>query len=82
MIAHNFININVPVANILLHARAGLQSQDAQASVAINSFFNNLQEWTDRDFFSIHLNQDGRLNIVALPDVSTNWHSLSVIGIW
>ncbi|CAB3260804.1 unnamed protein product [Arctia plantaginis] len=82
MIAHNFLNINLPTANVLLHARPGLQTQDAQASVAINSYFNNLQEWTDKDYFTIHLDQDGRLNIVALPDVSTNWHSLSVIGIW
>lgn len=82
MVAHNLININIPTNNVRLFGRPGLINQDAQASVAINFYFNALNEWTDKPYFEIILNQDGRMNIMAFPDVSRDWHALSNIGIW
>ncbi|KAJ8727740.1 hypothetical protein PYW07_001859 [Mythimna separata] len=82
MIAHNFVNINIPIANVLLYGRPGVTNQDAIASLAINSFYANLNEWTNKVYTEIILHQDGRMNIMALPDVSTDWHSLSMVGIW
>ncbi|KAJ8733124.1 hypothetical protein PYW08_001422 [Mythimna loreyi] len=82
MVAHNFVNINIPIANVLLYGRAGISNQDAIASLAINSFYTNLNEWTDKLYTEIIVHQDGRMHIMALPDVSTDWHSLSMVGIW
>ncbi|XP_075971877.1 membrane alanyl aminopeptidase-like isoform X2 [Anticarsia gemmatalis] len=82
MIAHNFININIPTAQVLLFGRAGITNQDAQASVAINYYYNQLNEWTNRPYLEIIQNQDGRMNIVALPDISMDWHALSTVAIW
>ncbi|KAM3967321.1 membrane alanyl aminopeptidase [Aphomia sociella] len=82
MVAHNLENILVPTTNVLVFARAGLFGQDAQASVAINSYFNTLNTWTNKDYFEIILDQDGRMLILVLPDLSKDWYSLSVMGIW
>ncbi|KAH9643211.1 hypothetical protein HF086_012873 [Spodoptera exigua] len=82
MMAHNFVTVNLPTANVLLYSRPGISNQDSQASVAINSYFNNLNEWTQKPYFEIINNQDGRMNIMVLPDVSTDWNSLSTVGIW
>ncbi|CAH1647280.1 unnamed protein product [Spodoptera littoralis] len=82
MIAHNFVTVNLPTANVLLFSRPGISSQDSHASVAINSFFNHLNEWTQKPYLEVIENQDGRMNIMVLPDVSTDWNSLSTVGIW
>nr|ASU92549.1 glutamine aminopeptidase-like protein 11 [Achaea janata] len=82
MVGHNFANINIPIANVLLHSRPGLFNQDSQAAAAINFYFTNLNEWTNKPYFEILLNQNTNLNIFALPDISTDWHALSTIGIW
>ncbi|XP_049694530.2 membrane alanyl aminopeptidase isoform X1 [Helicoverpa armigera] len=82
MIAHDFVNINIPTTNVMLIGRPGLSNQDSQASIAINTYFNNLNEWTGKSYQEIIVDQDGRMNIIALPDVSTDWNSLSIVGIW
>uniref|UniRef100_A0A2A4J290 Aminopeptidase n=1 Tax=Heliothis virescens TaxID=7102 RepID=A0A2A4J290_HELVI len=82
MVAHDFVNINIPTTNVMLIGRPGLSAQDSQASIAINSYFNNLNEWTGKNYHEIIVDQDGRMNIIALPDVSTEWNSLSIVGIW
>nr|WAK99419.1 aminopeptidase N 9 [Spodoptera frugiperda] len=82
MIAHNFGTVNLPTSNVVLYARPGISNQESQASVAINFFFNNLNEWTQKPYFEVIENQDGRMNIMVLPDVSTDWNSLSTVGIW
>ncbi|XP_026755769.2 aminopeptidase N-like isoform X2 [Galleria mellonella] len=83
MLAHNLENIVVPTPNVLLYGRPTLQGiQDSQASLAINSYFNFLNAWTDKDYFSIVTDQDGKMHIYVLPDLSREWHSLSVIGLW
>ncbi|XP_035438240.2 membrane alanyl aminopeptidase-like isoform X2 [Spodoptera frugiperda] len=82
MMATNLVNINTPTANVLLFARPGVSNADLQASVAINSFFNNLNEWTQKSYVDVVRDQNGAMNIIALPDVSTDWNSLSIVGIW
>lgn len=82
MMATNLVNINTPTANVLLFARPGVSNADSQASVAINSFFNNLNEWTQKSYVDVVRDQNGAMNIIALPDVSTDWNSLSIVGIW
>lgn len=82
MIAHNFETITVPTTNVLLFGRPGLFGQDSVASIAINYYFNTLNTWTNKNFLEIDINQDGRMLILALPDVSVDWYSLSVVGIW
>ncbi|KAJ8733125.1 hypothetical protein PYW08_001423 [Mythimna loreyi] len=82
MIAHNFININIPAANVRLFGRGGSWNQDIQASIAINSFYFNLNEWTQMPYTEININQVGSMNIIAIPDVSTDWNALSIVGIW
>lgn len=84
MIAHNFININNPIVDaVMLFGRPGVNNQEGQASVAINSFYRTLNEWTEKDYFSIVEGvQNDRMHVIAIPDVSTKWHSLSVVGIW
>lgn len=82
MAAHNFNNINLPTNNVLLYIRPGVTQQDAQASVAFNFYFNNLNEWADRSYFEIQMDQNPQLSILALPDTSVDWYGLSIIGIW
>ncbi|KAI8424610.1 hypothetical protein MSG28_003044 [Choristoneura fumiferana] len=82
MVAHNFNNINNPTANVQLHARPGVSNQENQASVAINYYFNNLEEWTSKTYTEIVLDQDGRMLVIALPDIHKDWYALSTVCIW
>ncbi|XP_030032718.2 membrane alanyl aminopeptidase [Manduca sexta] len=82
MIAHNFINLNIPTTNVLLVGRPGVSNQDAQSSLAINAYFAYFNAWTDMEFFDIVMNQETRLHFLALPDVDREWNTLSTIGIW
>ncbi|NP_001266329.1 membrane alanyl aminopeptidase-like [Bombyx mori] len=82
MIAHDFINLNIPTTDVLLVGRPGLSNQDSQASLAINAFFSFLNEWTEKPYFEIILNQESRMHVIALPDVDRDWHALSIVGIW
>lgn len=82
MAAHNFNNVNVPTSNVLLYVRPGVSNQESQASVAFNFYFNTLNEWTNKPYFEIQMNQNPQLSILALPDVSVDWYGLSMIGIW
>ena len=82
MVAHNLPNINIPVTNVLLYGRQGVTNQDSIASVAINSFYTNLNEWTNKEYTDIVNDQDGRMSIVVVPDVATDWHALSSVTIW
>ncbi|XP_061710734.1 aminopeptidase N-like isoform X2 [Cydia pomonella] len=82
MVAHNFNNINNPTAGVQLYARPGVINQENQASVAINSYFNNLELWTQKPYNEIVLDQDGRMLVIALPDVHKDWYALSTVCIW
>ncbi|XP_063360349.1 aminopeptidase N-like [Cydia amplana] len=82
MVAHNFNNINNPAAGVQLYARPGVINQENQASVAINSYFNNLEQWTQKPYNEIVLDQDGRMLVIALPDVHKDWYALSTVCIW
>ncbi|XP_026737103.1 membrane alanyl aminopeptidase-like isoform X2 [Trichoplusia ni] len=82
MVAHNLAIINTPIQNAPLFARPGLTGQMSQPSVAINSYYNFLNAWTNRSFVDIIADQNGNMNILALPDVSKDWNSLSTVGIW
>ncbi|XP_063824400.1 membrane alanyl aminopeptidase-like [Ostrinia nubilalis] len=81
MIAHNYNPINTPIAGVSLIARPGVTSQD-RASVAINSFMTWLNEWTQKNYFEIVVNQAATMNVIAIPDVANSWYSLSIVGIW
>ncbi|KOB74749.1 Aminopeptidase N-11 [Operophtera brumata] len=81
MAAHNFNNVNVPTSNVLLYVRPGVSNQESQASVAFNFYFNTLNEWTNKPYFEIQMNQNTQLSILALPDVSVDWYGLSMIGL-
>ncbi|XP_048007237.1 aminopeptidase N-like isoform X1 [Leguminivora glycinivorella] len=82
MVAHNFNNINNPAAGVQLYARPGVINQENQASVAINSYFNNMELWTQKPYNEIVLDQDGRMLVIALPDVHKDWYALSTVCIW
>jgi hypothetical protein len=82
LIGHDFTPYNVPVSNVLLFGRQGQQGQDNLASVAINSFFNTLNDWTNKNYFDIQVNQATNMHIIAFPDVAKEWNSLSIVGIW
>ncbi|XP_053604247.1 membrane alanyl aminopeptidase-like isoform X2 [Plodia interpunctella] len=81
MIAHNFESMLVPTPGVQVYGRTGLTNQDAQA-VAINFFYNTLNTWTNKEYLEIDVNQDGRMVILALPDVDTEWSALSTVAIW
>lgn len=81
MVAHSFPTVTIPITNVMLYSRQ-LQNQDAVASAAIHFYFTNLNEWTNKPYFEILLNQNENLHILALPDISTDWHALSTVGIW
>lgn len=82
MVGHSFPNA-IPIAaqNVFVYGRSGL-NQDNQASLSINYYFNELNEWTNKPYFEIVLNQDGRMNIFALPDTARDWYALSTVCIW
>ncbi|CAK1599087.1 unnamed protein product [Parnassius mnemosyne] len=82
MVAHNLNNIYYPTQNVLLNARPGVFNQEAQASIAINHYFHALNDWTNKPYLEIILNQDGRMNVVALPDSDRDWYALSTVCIW
>ncbi|KAI5638670.1 membrane alanyl aminopeptidase [Phthorimaea operculella] len=81
MLAHNFQTVMIPQNNVVLRGRTGL-NQEAQAIAAIQSFFNDLNEWTNKDYFSIIVDQNGQMNIFALPDTNVDWSALSTVCIW
>ncbi|XP_045494179.1 aminopeptidase N-like [Colias croceus] len=82
MVAHNMNALSFPIANVALYARPGRSNQDSQASVAISNFFSSFNTWTGKDHDEIVANQDGRLHIMAMPDVDRDWYALSTICIW
>lgn len=82
MVAHNLNNINVPTSGVFLYIRPGVSNQESQASIALNFYYNNLVEWTNKPYFEIHVNQADQLNILALPDVSRDFYGLSTVAIW
>ncbi|CAH0605710.1 unnamed protein product [Chrysodeixis includens] len=82
MVAHNLVIINTPITNVPLYTRPGLAGQMSLPSVAIHAFFTSLNEWTNRSYVEIIADQNGNMNILALPDVSKQWNSLSTVGIW
>ncbi|XP_059049748.1 aminopeptidase N-like [Achroia grisella] len=83
MMAHNFDFLVTPHTNVQIFGRPNLQGvQHDQASVAISSYFSFLNEWTNRNYFDIVFEQDGRMLIFILPDISTDWYSLSIVGLW
>ncbi|XP_072939971.1 membrane alanyl aminopeptidase-like [Epargyreus clarus] len=82
MVAHNLNNINIPIANVLLYARPGVANQDAQAAVAINFYFTQLNEWTRKPYTEIVRDQDGRMHIFAFPDIYRDWYALSTVCLW
>ncbi|XP_049870319.1 membrane alanyl aminopeptidase-like [Pectinophora gossypiella] len=81
MLAHNFNTIVIPTNDVHLVGRSGL-GQDAQTSIAMNHFFNALNEWTNKPYFEIMGDQDGRMVVAALTDTSVDWHALSTVCIW
>lgn len=81
MVAHSFTDIVIPVPNVILYGRPGL-NQDSLASVAIDAFFTSYNEKLEKEYFEIDVNQDGRLHIFALPDTNVEWNALSTICIW
>ncbi|XP_013184638.1 membrane alanyl aminopeptidase isoform X2 [Amyelois transitella] len=81
MVAHNFESVLIPTPGVQVYGRVGLTNQDAQA-VAINFFFNTLNAWTNKEYSDIDDNQDGRMVILALPDVDIEWSALSTVAIW
>ncbi|XP_068631137.1 membrane alanyl aminopeptidase-like [Battus philenor] len=82
MVAHNLNNAYFPTPNVVLNGRSGVMNQDAQASIAINHYFNALNEWTSKPYVEIVVNQNGRLNIIAVPDIDRDWYALSTVSIW
>lgn len=82
MVAHNLNNINIPISNVLLYARPGVANQDAQAAVAINFYFTQLNEWTGKPYAEMLRDQDGRMHIFAFPDIHRDWYALSTVSIW
>ncbi|CAG5041313.1 unnamed protein product [Parnassius apollo] len=82
MVAHNLNNIYYPTQNVLLHGRREISNQEAQASIAINHYYHALNEWTNKPYLEIILNQDGRMNVIALPDSDRDWYALSTVCIW
>ncbi|RVE40353.1 hypothetical protein evm_014997 [Chilo suppressalis] len=83
LFGHDFTTYNVPVTNIVqLAGRPGLAGQENQASVAINSIYGTLNEWTNKPYLEIVNNQADNMHILAIPDVDIEWNTLSVIGLW
>ncbi|XP_050343836.1 aminopeptidase N-like [Nymphalis io] len=82
MVAHDFRNVGSPVANVHLYVRQGVTNQEDLASAAIHNYYVALNEWTKKPHNEIIANQDGRLHIIAIPDVSKDWYALSTVCIW
>ena len=83
MIGHNLVPSTTPtVSNVLLYGRPGIYNQDSFAVTAINFFYTNLNEWTDKEYTEIDPDQYGTMNIIGFPDISTDWNALSIVGIW
>lgn len=80
LVAHNLITSNISDTNFRLHAR--VQNQSRYAEEIIPKLFNLLNEWTNKPYFQINYNQDQYMHVLALPDMTKNWHSLSTISIW
>lgn len=82
MVAHNLNNAYFPTPNVVLNGRQQVLNQEAQASIAINHYFHALNEWTNKPYLEIILNQNGRMNVIALPDTDRDWYALSTVCIW
>ncbi|XP_026755599.2 aminopeptidase N-like [Galleria mellonella] len=82
VVAHNFLNIAWPISKVFVFGRPGLRNQHELASITISQYYNNLNMWTGKNYFNIQDNQADKLIIIAFPDISKEWYSLSVIGIW
>ncbi|XP_041970735.1 membrane alanyl aminopeptidase-like [Aricia agestis] len=82
MIAHNFQVLSMPTANVFLYGRQLTSNQESQGAVAINNYYHALNEWTNKPFLEIVVDQTESLNVIALPDVDREWYSLSTVCIW
>ncbi|KAJ2952369.1 hypothetical protein O0L34_g4653 [Tuta absoluta] len=81
MLAHNFQTVMVPQTNVILRGRTGL-NQEAQAIAAFQVFFNELNAWTNKDYFNILVDQNAQMNIFALADTNVDWNALSTVCLW
>lgn len=81
MVAHTFSSNNV-ANNLRLSYRQGINSLETLGRVAMTDFFDRLQDWTEKEFNEIQLNQRQDLEIIALPDISKDWCGLGSVGIW
>ncbi|KAL0882646.1 hypothetical protein ABMA27_001081 [Loxostege sticticalis] len=83
MMAHDFATITNPVTGAVnLLARRGITGQENRASIAINSYFTFLNAWTEKNFENIITFQNAMMSVIAVPDVSINWHALTIVGVW
>ncbi|XP_014370589.2 membrane alanyl aminopeptidase [Papilio machaon] len=82
MVAHNLNNAYFPTPNVVLNGRPQVINQEAQASIAINHYYHALNEWTNKPYLEIILNQNERMHIIALPDTDRDWYALSTVCIW
>ncbi|CAH0725369.1 unnamed protein product, partial [Brenthis ino] len=82
MVAHNFDVTNIPSVNVQIHTRQRVSNQNTVTSVAIIDYFNALNEWTEKPYDEIVMNQNERMNIIAVPDISRDWTALSTVCIW
>ncbi|XP_047528953.1 membrane alanyl aminopeptidase-like [Vanessa atalanta] len=82
MVAHDFRTVVSPATNVHLYVRQGVSNQENLAATAIHSYYLALNEWTQKPYTEIIANQDGRMHVLALPDVSQDWYALSTVCIW
>lgn len=82
MVAHNFNVLNIPTANVHIYTRPLVSIDTALTSIAVNNYYNALNEWTDKPYLEITNDQDGRMHIIAVPDISRDWTALSTVCIW
>lgn len=80
MVAHNMNAANLPTSRVIVYTRPGRAGD--QSNVAISSYFNFLNEFTDKPYENIIANQQGELHIIATPDVDRDWYALSTMVIW
>lgn len=82
LVAHNFITFQIPGENVQLYGRPQMNGQQSYALIMTQNLYRGLNEWTDRHYTEIHMNQNGIMNVFALPDITRDWYALSTVGIW
>ncbi|KAL4705516.1 hypothetical protein ACJJTC_011458 [Scirpophaga incertulas] len=81
-IGNNFQIYTRTQNNICILGRPEITGQENLAAVAISSFYDTLNAWTNKNYFQILLNQASEMHVIALPDVDVEWNSLSIVGVW